>query len=112
MAQCKPQERILASASALATGRAYRLAGKVEQAQTFERRGEKILSLMQMEAPRDSSDCYEDLSDRLLTDWETAAWAKTPFDLPEWANALRKCLNMELENLPFTSPDGYLNCNF
>lgn len=99
MAQCKPQERILASALAFGTGRMFRLMGETDKALKFERQGEKILSLMQAEAPRDSSDNYEDFAEDLLTVWETATWAKHPFDLPEWANAIRKCLTQELDQI-------------
>jgi hypothetical protein len=98
MAQCKPQERILSSASALAAGRAYRLAGKVEQAQTFERRGEKILSLMACEADVEGKYNFDFIVDNMLTSWE-ASNIDNPLYIHEWMIALRECLDRELADL-------------
>lgn len=96
MAQCKPQERIIASASALATGRLYRLAGKIDIAQTYERRGEKILLLMVAEAPEEDSDFLGKFPDYLLTTWELCEEYSNPILLDEWGQTLVDIMDREL----------------
>lgn len=97
MAQCKPQERILSSALVLATGRLYRLRGNIEMAQTYERRGEKILWLMVTESSH-NREVLHDSVDQMLSAWETT-YADNPLYIDEWVIALRECIDRDIVDI-------------
>ena len=96
MAQCKPQERILASALALGTGRLYRLRGNIEMAQTYERRGEKILRLMVAEAEESEERFLGDVKEDLLSSWECCSYETNPLCLEEWQRRLIGVIDRKL----------------
>ena len=96
MAQCKPQERILSSALALGTGRLYRLRGNIEMAQTYERRGEKILRLMVAEAEESEERFLGDVKEDLLSSWECCSYETNPLCLEEWQRRLIGVIDRKL----------------